>query len=152
VGTFARRGLAASSLNHCGHTGPHPSHRRLLATSFYIGWPYSATIALIRNVSPRTFGISDARLVTSQSLSNSMLSETPGGRIRLVNNVLSGSPALLLTRSAHSQNSIFSGLRGRFRAHTLHLDGLATFVLLERFASGRSTNPYPGGLQGPSQL
>ena len=42
--TFAQRGLAASSLNHCGYTGLHPSHRRLLVASFYVGRPYSVTI------------------------------------------------------------------------------------------------------------
>jgi len=44
MGSFAQRGLAASSLNHCSYTGPHPSPRRHLASSFYLGWPYSATI------------------------------------------------------------------------------------------------------------
>ena len=36
VETLAQRGLAASSLNHCGHTGLHPSHRRHLTASFYV--------------------------------------------------------------------------------------------------------------------
>jgi hypothetical protein len=74
-------------------------------------------------------GFSDARLVTSLSLSSSMLSETPGGQITLVHIALPGSPALTSTRSALSQNSVFSGLWGRFRAFTLHLAGLANLLL-----------------------
>jgi len=97
-------------------------------------------------------GSSDARLVTSLSLSSSMLSETPGGRVSLVSNALPVSPALTSKRSAHSQNSIFSGLRGRFRAHTLHLAGLAFLLFLGYLASGWLTKPCPGGLQCPSQL
>ena len=42
--TFAQRGLVASSLTHCSYTGLHPSHRRLLVASFYVGRPYSVTI------------------------------------------------------------------------------------------------------------
>ena len=37
VGTFTLRGLAASSLNHCGYTDPYPSHRRLL-TTLLLSW------------------------------------------------------------------------------------------------------------------
>jgi len=104
VGTFAQRGLAVSSLNHCGLTGSHPSHRRPTAfLRFTVGRPYPATIHPIRDASPGTFGISDARLVTPKSLSNSMLSETPGGRASLVCNALPVSLALTSTRSAHSQ-------------------------------------------------
>jgi hypothetical protein len=44
-------------LNHCGITGLHPSHRSLLAASFYVGGPYSATIPSIRNASPRTWAV-----------------------------------------------------------------------------------------------
>jgi len=97
-------------------------------------------------------GPSDARLVTSLSLSNSMLSETPGGRVSLVYNALPVSPALTSIRSARSQNSIFSGLWGRFRAHTLHLAGLANLLFIGYPASGWLTKHFPGGLQGPSQL
>ena len=60
-------------------------------------------------------GPSDARLVTSLSLSSSMLSETPGGRVSLVYGALPVSPALISRRSARSQNSIFSGLRGQIQ-------------------------------------
>ena len=41
---------------------------------------------------------------------------------------------------------LFSGLRGRFRAHTLHLARLA-YLLLCRYTTGRLTKPYPGGLR-----
>jgi hypothetical protein len=58
---------------------------------------------------------SDACLVTSLSLSNSMLSETPGGRVSLVCIAIPVSPALTSTRSAHSQNCIFSGLMGQIQ-------------------------------------
>jgi hypothetical protein len=75
-----------------------------------------------------------------------------GGRISLVCIAISVSLALTSTRSAHSQNSIFSGLRGRFRAFTLHLAGPANLLLIRQLASGWLTKPFPGGLQCPSQL
>ena len=75
-----------------------------------------------------------------------------GGRVSLVYNALPVSPALTSTRSARSQNSIFSGLWGRFRAHTLHLAGLANLLFIGYPASGWLTKHFPGGLQGPSQL
>ena len=110
VETFAQRELAASSLNHCGHTGLHPSHRRLLAASFYVGRPYSVTIPSIQDDSPRAFGLfSDARLVTPSSLSCSMLSATPGCRSALVFNAPSVLPAPVIKGSALSQKFEFLG-------------------------------------------
>ncbi len=47
----------------------------------------------------------------------------------LVISVLPVSPAPYHRGSAHSQNSSFSGLRGRFRAYTLHLVVLANLWL-----------------------
>ena len=47
----------------------------------------------------------------------------------LVINALPVSPAPQHKGSAHSQNKTFSGLRGRFRAHTLHLVVLAALYL-----------------------
>ena len=117
VETFAQRGLAASSLNHCGHTGLHPSHRRLLVASFYVGRPYSVTIPSIWDDSPRTFGLfSDARLVTPSSLSCSMLSATPGCRLALVSNAPSVLPAPIIKGSAHSQKSRIIGAMGQIQS------------------------------------
>ena len=47
----------------------------------------------------------------------------------LVISAIPVSPAPQHKGSAHSQNQTFSGLRGRFRAHTLHLVVLANLLL-----------------------
>jgi len=73
----------------------------------------------------KNLGFSDARLVTPSPLSSSMLSGTPGCRKPLAYSAISVSPAPTIKGSAHSQNVCFSGLRGRFRAYTLHLARLA---------------------------
>jgi hypothetical protein len=132
-------------------SGTHPSHRRLLTSSCYVGPPYSATILSIRDASPRTLGLSDARLVTSSPSSSSMLSGTPGGRFLLVYSAIPVSPAPNPKGSARSQNSSFSGLWVRFRAYTLHLAKLAT-LLSRSLATGRLSTPYPGGPQLPLSL
>jgi len=121
VGTFAQQGLASSSLNHCGYTSSHPSHRRFLVAYFYVGQARGGiTILSIWNASPRTFGTfsrGGTRLVTPSSLSSSMLSETPECRKTLVNNALSLLPAPRCTGSAHSQSSPSRGY-GSDSGHT----------------------------------
>jgi hypothetical protein len=69
-----------------------------------------------------------------------------GAGKRLVNIALPASPAPKSRGSAHSQNAAFSGLWVRFRAYTLHLAKLV-ILLFWSYTTGRSTNPYPGGLQ-----
>ena len=91
-----------------------------------------------------------ARLVAYLPLYNSMLSETPGGRLALVFSVPPVSPAPLGTGSAHTQHSPFSGLWFRFRAYTLHLVTLAYLPLQlppsGHYTSERLTTPYSGKL------
>ena len=91
-----------------------------------------------------------ARLVAYLPLYNSMLSETPGGRLALVFCVPPVLPAPHWTGSAHTQNSPFSGLRFRFRAYTLHLvtPAYLPFRLAPsgHYTSERLTRPYSGKL------
>ncbi len=123
--TFAQRGLAASSLSRCGTTGFHPSHRRHLLTSFYVGRAYSVNIHATEDASPRTFGFRMlARLLHCLCTTRCCL-RPRGCRKTLVTIALSGSPAPSPTGSAHSQNRYFSGLWVRVRACTLHLEMLA---------------------------
>ena len=60
-------------------------------------------------------GLSDARLVTSLSLSSSMLSETPGCREPLISNAPPVSPAPFTRGSALSQNSFLLGAKGQIQ-------------------------------------
>lgn len=78
-----------------------------------------------------------------------MLSETPGCRIILAFNALPVLPAPKMKGSARTQNSLFSGLRGRFKAYTLHLAKLMYHQLIWRYSTGRFAKPYPGGPQFP---
>jgi hypothetical protein len=91
-----------------------------------------------------------ARLVAYLPLYNSMLSETPGGRLALVFCVPPVLPAPPGTGSAHTQNSPFSELRFRFRAYTLHLVTLAYLPVQlapsGHYTSERLTRPYSGKL------
>ena len=146
VGTFTRRGLAASSLYHCGFTGPHPSHRRLLVASFYVGKPYSATIPLDPGCFTKNLWDSPMLAWLLHCLRTTRCCLRPRGvGNTLVISVLPVSPAPYHRGSAHSQNSSFSGLRGRFRAHTLHLVVLANLWLNIESATGWLTRPCPGG-------
>ena len=125
MGTFAQRGLAASSLNHCGLTGSHPSHRRHPAASFYVGRPYSATIPSIRDASPRTWGFPmRAWLLHRRCQARCCLGPRGAGN----HLPIAQFPFRLrpLSKDRHIPKiHCFSGLRGRFRAHTLHLARLA---------------------------
>ena len=126
-------------------TDPHHSRRGHLRTSFYIG-----THTRVLHCTFPQEPLIVARLVAYLPLYNSMLSETPGGRLALAFNVPPVLPAPLETRSAHTQDSPFSGLRFRFRAYTLHLVILAylPFRLAPsgHYVSERLTKPYSGEL------
>ena len=95
---------------------------------------------------------SDACLVTSMSLSNSILSETPGGwngtRLYRTTHIACAHR----DRIGTLQNSVFSGLRGRFRAYTLYLVRLANLLKLWKYTCGRLTKPYPRGLLFPHNI
>ena len=137
-GNLRSAGISRFIAIRCGCTGLHPSHRRLLAASFYIGDHTRLLSSRSGMLSPRTFGVfSDARLVTPTSLSCSMLSATPGCQSALVSNAPSVLPAPIIKGSAQSQNSVFSGLWVRFRAHTLHLARLTGVPVCKG-------NPLPG--------
>ena len=127
MGTFAQRELTASSLNLCGRTGSHPSHRRHPAASFYVGRPYSATIPSIRDVfaknlweiflcSPGYFNV--VALLDAVCDPGVSVGTRPKRTFRFTCAYYQGI-------GTFPKYICFSGLRGRFRAFTLHLDRLA---------------------------
>jgi hypothetical protein len=120
-------------------TGPHHSRRGYLNGSFYI--------AAHTRVRPCAFPqepLLVARLVTGQSLYNSMPSETPEGRSALVIDALPAWPAPDLTGSALSQNTCFSGLCVGFRATPF----TSLYALIFPFGFRRSVITLPSRLLG----
>lgn len=61
-------------------------------------------------------------------------------------------PAPTMIRSAPSKISPFSGLRGRFRAHTLYLAKLAYLPTLRKYTCGRLTNLSREGFNFPHNI
>ena len=143
MGTFAQRGLAASSLGHCGTPVPITRDVAIPTPSFYIG---RGTRGTTRTDSPRARYV--ARLVTCLSSSSSMLSGTPGCRWRARRSRAYRVACARMEGIGTTHNERFSGLRVRFRA--LPFTSLLSRVLLSacadsRNATERLTRPYSEG-------
>jgi hypothetical protein len=123
--------LAVSSLNHCGLTGPHPSHRRRLNGILFMSANHTRLLSSRSGMfrqeplgSPMLAWLLRCRCLTRYCL------RPQEDEVALVFNAPPILPAPNKKGSAPSKISRFSGLRARFRARTLYLVRLATLLSL----------------------
>jgi hypothetical protein len=154
VGTFAQRGLVASSLCRCGLPVPITRDAALPRPLFTLDEVLGVCNAILPQ-EPRFV----ARLVTCLSLNSSMLSWTPGCRFRARLYRAHRLACARMERIGTFPN--LAGSRGYVSDSGLHpsprCSRLSSFQLsaFSRYATERLTRPYSGGLtrllRAPSQ-
>jgi len=143
VGTFAQRGLAASSLDHCGTPVPITRDAAIPYPLFTLGrvlgyYP--------RGCFPKSLARRSPGYLPAVARLDAVL-DPGGGGVTLVYIALAAWPASSEKDSARSKIECFSGLCVRFRAtpftspHSLLC--LPPFGF-SHFTTGRLTRPYPG--------
>ena len=126
------------------HTAPHHLQRGHCPPSLSHWTTYSGTDLAV--ASPRALHV--ARPVNHLSLSGSMLSETPGRRLRACQFRTRRMACAKTERIGTTQNQIILGAMFQIQGYTLHLAELVSFPspTLAGFShstTGRLTRPYP---------
>ena len=144
MGIFAQRGVAASQLGHCGTPIPITRDAAIPRPLF----PLVGVLEYLPCAFPQE-PLLVARLVTCRSWSSSMLSETPGRRLRARRY-----RAYHMACARHEGLGPFppSGFLGavcQIQGNTLHLAGLVALPFrlppFSRATTERLTRPYSGG-------
>ena len=143
VGTFTQRGLAASSLGHCGSPVPITRDVAIPPPSFHIG---RGTRGITREDSPRAWS-SLAWLLAGLRVARCCLGPRGVGNA-LVDRARPRMACARMEGIGTHQHERFSGLHVRFRATPF--TSLLSRVLLSasadsRNATERLTRPYSGG-------